>query len=93
MQQSYELFFVSSNTHKFEEAQRIQLSLRSDQSSFVQYFYLRRNILKTKIDVPFTSDPFYAIGTHTTAFATDDTKQKHINEFYDVLSSIEDNTS
>jgi len=73
-----------------EEAQRIQLSLRTDQSSFVQYFYLRRNILKTKINVPFTTDPFYAIVTHTTAFATDDTKEKHINEFYDVLSSLEE---
>ena len=73
-----------------EEAQRIQLALRTDQSSFVQYFYLRRNILKTKINVPFISNPFYAIVTHTTAFATDDTKQKHINEFYDVLSSLED---
>ena len=77
---------------KIGEAQRIQLSLRTDQSSFVQYFYLRRNILKTKIEVPssITTDPFYAIATHTTAFATDDTKQKHINEFYDVLSSIEE---
>ena len=27
MQQSYELFFVSSNTHKFEEAQRILSNL------------------------------------------------------------------
>ena len=77
---------------KIGEAQRIQLSLRTDQSSFVQYFYLRRNILKTKIEVPssITIDPFYAIVTHTTAFATDDTKQKHIDEFYDVLSSLEE---
>ena len=76
---------------KIGEAQRIQLSLRTDQSSFVQYFYLRRNILKTKIELPsgITTDPFYAIATHTTAFATDDTKQKHIEEFYDVLSSLE----
>ena len=71
-----------------EEAQRIQLALRTDQSSFVQYFYLRRNILKTKINVPFTSNPFYAIVTHTTAFATDDTKQKHILGFKNILDDI-----
>ena len=74
-----------------EEAQRIQLALRTDQSSFVQYFYLRRNILKTKINVPFTSNPFYAIVTHTTAFATDDTKQKHINKYLETLENIQNN--
>ncbi len=71
------------------DAERIQLPLRTDQEDIVQYFYLRRNILKTKIDVPFT-DTFYALCTHTTAFATDDTKQKQIDLFYDTITSIED---
>ena len=70
-------------------AERIQLPLRADQDALTQYFYLRRNILKTKIDVP--NQDFYAICTHTTAFATDDTKQKHIDMFYETINSVESN--
>ena len=68
------------------DAERIQLPLRSDQDDLTQYFYLRRNILKTKIDVP--NQDFYAICTHTTAFATDDTKQKHVETFEQVLDNL-----
>ena len=71
------------------DAERIQLPLRTDQDELTQYFYLRRNILKTKIDVP--NQDFYAVCTHTTAFATDDTKQKHIEMFYETISSIDTN--
>ncbi len=71
-------------------AERIQLPLRTDQSSIEQYFYLRRNILKTKINIDLISSSFYVVGTHTTAFATDNTKQKHIDTFYNILSSIEE---
>jgi endonuclease/exonuclease/phosphatase family metal-dependent hydrolase len=73
-----------------EDAERIQLPLRGDQDGLTQYFYLRRNILKSKINI--NEQEIYAICTHTTAFATDDTKKKHIDKFYDVLASIhEDN--
>ena len=71
------------------EAERIQLPLRTDQDGLTQYFYLRRNILKTRIDVP--NHDFYAVCTHTTAFATDDTKQKHIEMFYETITSIDTN--
>ena len=69
------------------DATRHQLSLRGDQDALTQLFYLRRNILETKIDMDGTT--FYAVNTHATAFATDDTKQKHIQEFKDVLDRIE----
>ena len=73
-----------------EDAERIQLPLRGDQDGLTQYFYLRRNILKSKINI--NELEIYALCTHTTAFATDDTKKKHIDKFYDVLASIhEDN--
>ena len=68
------------------EAERIQLPLRTDQDGLTQYFYLRRNILKTKIDVP--NQDFYAVCTHTTAFATDDTKQKHVETFEQILNDL-----
>lgn len=75
---------------KIEEAERIQLPLRGDQDALVKYFYLRRNILKTKIAIP-GQEGFYAVNIHATAFATDDTKQKHIDKFYEVLEEIENN--
>ncbi|MBN4081290.1 endonuclease/exonuclease/phosphatase family protein [Caldithrix abyssi] len=71
---------------KLTEAERYQLALRGDQDGLTQYFYLRRNVLKAKVDMPGRS--FYAINTHVTAFATDDTKQKHLNEFKSILDGI-----
>jgi endonuclease/exonuclease/phosphatase family metal-dependent hydrolase len=72
-----------------ENAERIQLPLRGDQDDLEQYFYLRRNILKSKININDEKE-LYALCTHTTAFATDDTKQKHIDRFYEVLESFGD---
>ena len=72
-----------------ENSERIQLPLRGDQDGLTQYFYLRRNILKSKININDEKE-IYALCTHTTAFATDDTKQKHIDKFYDVLASIDE---
>ena len=67
---------------EIEEAERIQLPLRTDQDALIQMFYLRRNVLKTKIDIPGQNN-FYAVNIHATAFATDDTKQRHIDKFRD----------
>ena len=72
--------------YSLEDAERIGLSLRTDQSNLVQYFYLRRNILKVKIP----DLDLYAINIHATAFATDSTKQKHINKYLEVLSEVSD---
>ncbi|SVA02190.1 uncharacterized protein METZ01_LOCUS55044 [marine metagenome] len=66
------------------EAERIQLRLRTDQSELIKYFYLRRNILKVTI----SELDLYAVNIHATAFATDDTKQKHIDKYMDILSEI-----
>ncbi|MBC8255977.1 MAG: endonuclease/exonuclease/phosphatase family protein [Candidatus Marinimicrobia bacterium] len=72
---------------KITDAERIQLPLRTDQDALTQYFYLRRNILKAKIDLPLENN-FYAVNTHATAFATDDTKQKHIDKYEKVLEGL-----
>ena len=63
-----------------ESAERVQLPLRGDQDDLTLLFYLRRNILKAKIAIP-DQDDLYAVNVHATAFATDDTKQKHIDKF------------
>ena len=72
------------------DAERIQLSLRTDQDDLVQYFYLRRNILKVKIpSLSQSGKDFYAVDIHATAFATDDTKEKHISKYIEVLSDLD----
>lgn len=77
---------------KISEAKRIKLSLRGDQDALTTYFYLRRNILKTRIDLP-RLDNFYALATHLAAFSTDDTKRKQVGELLDVLKELEEQGS
>jgi endonuclease/exonuclease/phosphatase family metal-dependent hydrolase len=74
------------------EAIRIQLSLRGDQDAMTEYFYLRRNILKTKIKLP-GLDNFYAVATHLSAFSTDDTKQKQVKELMGELEKLTNNNA
>ena len=80
---------VVLSKYKLEDAQRISLALRTDQGSLEQYFYLRRNILKVKIpELSQNGKDFYAVNVHATAFATDDTKQKHIDKYIEILNEI-----
>ena len=76
---------------KITDAVRIKLPLRTDQEPSTQYFYLRRNILKAKINIPGLDTALYAVNIHATAFAKDDTKQKHIDEYVNVLNDIKEN--
>lgn len=73
---------------KIIKAERIQLPLRGDQDALTKYFYLRRNILKTKIDLPGV-DSFYALDIHSSAFSTDDTKQKQLIRFKEELDKLD----
>jgi endonuclease/exonuclease/phosphatase family metal-dependent hydrolase len=78
--------------YKLTDAERIQLRLRTDQDELTQYFYLRRNIVKAKIPaLAQGAQDFYAVDIHATAFATDDTKQQHINKYIEVLGDIDAN--
>ncbi len=70
------------------DAVRHQLPLRGDQDALTQMFYLRRNVLEAEIDIGGTT--VFAVNVHATAFATDDTKQKHIQSFTDVLERLDD---
>jgi len=74
---------------KITDAERIKLPLRTDQDALTQYFYLRRNILKAKINIPELDTTLYAVNIHVTAFATDDTKQKHIDKYEEVLEDLD----
>ena len=74
---------------KITDAERIQLALRGDQDALTRYFYLRRNLLKTRIALP-GKDNFYAVVIHAEAFSTDDTKQKHVSRCVKELQKIVD---
>jgi len=71
---------------ELDNAERYQLPLRGDQDALTKYFYLRRNVLKATVNMP--GKPFYAVNTHATAFATDETKQKHLDKFKSILDGI-----
>jgi len=72
---------------KISDAQRIQLQLRNDQDNLTRYFYERCCMVTGRIEIP-SIDNLYAVNIHASAFATDDTKQKHIKQFQDELNSI-----
>ena len=77
--------------YELTDAERIQLRLRTDQDGLTQYFYLRRNIVKAKIPaLTQGTQDFYAVDIHATAFATDDTKQQHIDKYVETLAEIHD---
>ena len=62
------------------DAKRINLATRSDQAGIVNYFYLHSCIVTGTVKIPgFKEIPLLNI--HASAFATDDTKQKHFEEF------------
>ena len=73
---------------EISDAERIQLSLRTDQSSIKKHFYLRRNILKGKLNIPGIDYNLFAVNIHATAFATDNTKQNHIDSYVQILNQI-----
>jgi endonuclease/exonuclease/phosphatase family metal-dependent hydrolase len=68
------------------DAQRIALPLRTDQSGVERYFYLRRNILRARLDVP-SGQPVQLVATHADAYGKDGTKKLHIDRFKSELDA------
>jgi endonuclease/exonuclease/phosphatase family metal-dependent hydrolase len=75
---------------KISDAQRIQLALRDDQDKLTRYFYERCCMVTGRIEIPHVNNLF-AVNIHASAFATDDTKQKHIIQFKEELDRISGN--
>lgn len=63
---------------------RIALALRKDQSSLERYFYLRRNLLRTELELPGGS-ALTLVAVHTEAYSKDGTKLSHIERFKEEL--------
>jgi len=69
------------------DAKRIQLALRGDQSSIEVYFYLRSCMITATVDIPGFKQ-LSLVNIHASAFATDDTKHKHYQQFKAKLDEI-----
>lgn len=69
------------------ESTRVALPLIDEQDALTRYFYLRRNVLKTRVDIP--GAPVWVVNVHTAAFATDGTKKKHIDSFKAELDALD----
>jgi endonuclease/exonuclease/phosphatase family metal-dependent hydrolase len=68
-------------------AERIALSLRSEQSSIERYFYLKRNVLRARLEVPGKAET-YVVAVHADAYSKDGTKRQHIDRFAQELDRL-----
>jgi len=68
-------------------AERIALALRSEQSGIERYFYLKRNVLRAKLEVPGKQET-YVVAVHADAYSKDGTKRQHIARFEQELDDL-----
>ncbi len=71
------------------DAERIALSLRSDQSGIERYFYLKRNVLHARLVLE-ERPAVFVVATHAEAYAVDGTKLQHIDRFRAELDRLDD---
>ncbi len=71
-----------------EEATRIALPLRSDQSALTRYFYLRRAVLRARVEVP-GGRSFWVVNVHTDAYGEDGTKRAHIDRLREEMDRLD----
>lgn len=69
------------------DAQRIALALRDEQSGIERYFYLKRNLLRARLEVPGKA-PAYVVAVHADAYSRDGTKRQHIDRFKAELDEL-----
>lgn len=73
--------------YKLTDGERIPLPLIKEQSGIVQYFYLRRNILKAKTTI--NGKDLWLITTHTSAYSTDGTRLKQLQQIKEEVSKLD----
>ncbi len=81
---------VTLSKYPLENAVRIGLPLIQEQSAVVRYFYLKRNILETEVQVGDRS--LRLLNTHLSAFDQDGTKKKQLDQLVDTLISRDNST-
>jgi endonuclease/exonuclease/phosphatase family metal-dependent hydrolase len=73
-----------------KDSKRIQLELRNDLGALERYFYERFCMVESVAEIPGFKD-LSVINIHAVAFATDDTKYKHLVKFKDEIDLINQN--
>lgn len=68
------------------EATRHALALLDDASALERYFYLKRNVLEARVEVPGVGD-LWVLDVHAEAFSDDGTKKKHLDRFRELLDA------
>ncbi len=76
------------SVYPLSEGERIALPLRSDQDALTRHFYLKRNILKVRVDVPYQT--IWVLNVHTSAYAQDGTKKDQLDIFKDEMDALND---
>jgi endonuclease/exonuclease/phosphatase family metal-dependent hydrolase len=71
------------------EARRIALALSSEQSDLERTFYLKHNVLETRIEVPGLGD-LWVLCTHAESGKEYGTKKSHIDEFQALMDGHRD---
>lgn len=70
------------------DAERIALPLIGEQDGLTQYFYLKRNMLRARLDIE-GKDDVYVINVHTAAYSTDGTKRAQIDLFKAEIDALD----
>lgn len=69
------------------DAERVSLPLRTDQDALTRYFYLRRNYMRARVDLPGVDD-LWVVNIHTDAYGKDGTKRRQIDRFHEELTRL-----
>lgn len=72
--------------------ERIALPLIGEQDALTRYFWLRRNMLKARVELP-EGGRLWALNVHTAAFSSDGTKKEQIDLFKAELDALDDDGS
>jgi endonuclease/exonuclease/phosphatase family metal-dependent hydrolase len=70
------------------DAERIALPLIEEQDALTKYFWLRRNLLRVRIDLPRRRD-VWVVNVHTAAYSQDGTKKKQLERFKAELDHLD----
>lgn len=70
-----------------QEGTRIALPLM-EQDKLTQYFYLKRNILRVKAEIP-GREPLYVLNIHTDAYSRDGAKKKQLDRLLDEIDQLQ----
>jgi len=70
------------------KAERHALALQTGISALERYFYLKRNVLEARLDVPGVGE-VAVLNLHAEAFGDDGTKEKHVAAFEDLFARID----